>query len=85
VQKFLRFQFGWLRRRWLLTLCAAITTGAPGVATGQVKPISNPLAGNTAAIREGSSLFRTNCAPCHGLDAKGGGRGPDLTSGRWVH
>ena len=85
MQKFLRFQFACLHRWWLLTLCAALTTGAPGEATGQVKLISNPLAGNAAAIREGSSLFRTNCAPCHGLDAKGGGRGPDLTSGHWVH
>jgi cytochrome c oxidase cbb3-type subunit III len=36
-------------------------------------------------IKEGASLFRSNCSPCHGLNAKGGGRGPDLTSDRWVH
>jgi cytochrome c oxidase cbb3-type subunit 3 len=34
---------------------------------------------------EGASLFRANCAPCHGLNAMGGGKGPDLTSGRWAH
>jgi cytochrome c oxidase cbb3-type subunit 3 len=45
----------------------------------------NPLAGNPAAIQEGASLFRANCSPCHGLNAQGGGRGPDLTAGRWVH
>ncbi len=45
----------------------------------------NPVAGNPAAIREGASLFRANCSPCHGLNAQGGGRGPDLTAGRWVH
>lgn len=38
-----------------------------------------------ATIKEGTSLFRANCAPCHGLNARGGGRGPDLTSGRWTH
>src|ERR1700751_4811506 len=36
-------------------------------------------------VREGASLFRGNCSPCHGLNARGGGRGPDLTSGRWTH
>jgi cytochrome c oxidase cbb3-type subunit III len=46
---------------------------------------TNPLAGNLAAIAEGNSLFRGNCSPCHGLNARGGGRGPDLTSGRWTH
>jgi cytochrome c oxidase cbb3-type subunit III len=52
---------------------------------GQDKPISNPVAGNPAAIKEGASLFRSNCSPCHGAEARGGGRGPDLTGGRWVH
>jgi cytochrome c oxidase cbb3-type subunit 3 len=37
------------------------------------------------AVKEGASLFRGNCSPCHGLNARGGGRGPDLTSGRWTH
>lgn len=35
-------------------------------------------------IKEGASLFRANCALCHGLNAQGGVRGPDLTSGRWL-
>lgn len=46
---------------------------------------TNPLAGNAAAIAEGTSLFRANCSPCHGLNAQGGARGPDLTSGGWTH
>ena len=45
----------------------------------------NPLAGDPAEIKEGASLFRTDCSPCHGLNARGGGRGPDLTSGLWIH
>jgi cytochrome c oxidase cbb3-type subunit III len=43
------------------------------------------IASNPTEVKEGASLFRANCSPCHGLNARGGGRGPDLTSGRWVH
>ena len=54
-------------------------------AAAQEQPPSNPLAADPSAIKEGASLFRANCSPCHGLSAHGGGRGPDLTSGRWTH
>jgi cytochrome c oxidase cbb3-type subunit 3 len=47
--------------------------------------VTNPVAGNPHAIQEGASLFRANGSPCHGSNARGGGRGPDLTAGRWVH
>ena len=53
--------------------------------TPQNTQAANPVAGDPQAIRDGASLFRANCSPCHGLNAKGGGRGPDLTSGRWTH
>jgi cytochrome c oxidase cbb3-type subunit 3 len=53
-------------------------------AFGQQQP-KNPLSGDPAAIKEGASLFRANCSPCHGLNATGGGRGPDLRSGLWIH
>jgi cytochrome c oxidase cbb3-type subunit 3 len=39
----------------------------------------NPLAGDAKAAKAGESEFRINCALCHGLGARGGGRGPDLT------
>ena len=55
------------------------------VVEGQENAVTNPVAGNPAAIQEGASLFRANCSPCHGLNAQGGGRGPDLTAGHWVH
>jgi cytochrome c oxidase cbb3-type subunit 3 len=57
----------------------------PAPQATQEKPPSNPVAGDSSAIKEGASLFRSNCSPCHGLNARGGGRGPDLTSGRWTH
>src|SRR5512135_3518576 len=41
-------------------------------------PESNPLAGNDVAIQAGMGLFRSRCADCHGMDARGV-RGPDLT------
>ncbi len=56
----------------------------PGQAAHE-KTVANPVAVDTATIKEGASLFRANCSPCHGLNARGGGRGPDLTSGRWTH
>jgi cytochrome c oxidase cbb3-type subunit III len=49
------------------------------------KPTSNQVSGNPAAVQEGKSLFRSDCSPCHGLNAKGGSRGPDLTANRWTH
>jgi putative heme-binding domain-containing protein len=55
------------------------------LAKAQDKTLTNLVAGNPAAIQEGNSLFRANCSPCHGFNAQGGGRGPDLTAGRWVH
>ena len=39
----------------------------------------NPFAGDAKAAKIGESQFRANCAFCHGLGARGGGRGPDLT------
>ena len=70
------------RSTWIL---AALSVFFALNAHGQEKVVTNPVAGDPAAILEGASLFRGNCSPCHGLNAQGGGRGPDLTAGRWVH
>jgi cytochrome c oxidase cbb3-type subunit III len=74
-------------RSWMVdAICASILLGGGTLrGTAQEKVVTNPVAGNPAAIREGASLFRGNCSPCHGPNAQGGGRGPDLTAGRWVH
>ncbi len=43
----------------------------------------SPLrAQNPARVELGHKLFQKNCSACHGSEAKGG-RGPDLTTGRW--
>ena len=39
----------------------------------------NPFAGKPDAAKAGEFEFRINCAFCHGLGARGGGRGPDLS------
>lgn len=64
-------------------LLAGVIAFSDAQLNGQEK--RNPIAGDPAAIKEGASLFRTDCSPCHGLNARGGGRGPDLTSGLWIH
>jgi cytochrome c oxidase cbb3-type subunit 3 len=35
-------------------------------------------------VAAGAKTFRSNCAPCHGLNGQGG-RGPNLASGRFYH
>jgi putative heme-binding domain-containing protein len=71
----------------VLILVSAGSEPAQGVLpqAAEEKATANPLAGNAGANAEGKSLFRANCSPCHGLGARGGARGPDLTSGRWTH
>jgi cytochrome c oxidase cbb3-type subunit III len=66
-------------------MLATISVALVLAARSQEKAVTNPVGGNPRAIHEGASLFHANCSPCHGLNAKGGGRGPDLTAGRWVH
>jgi cytochrome c oxidase cbb3-type subunit III len=54
----------------------------PGSTTAQVK---NPFGGDPKAAKLGESQFRINCAFCHGLGARGGGRGPNLTRAQKKH
>src|SRR5438046_1709465 len=42
-------------------------------------------AGGANAAKAGEFEFRINCAFCHGLGARGGGRGPDLTHAQKRH
>jgi len=58
-----------------------------GAATALAGEDQNPLARDPRAAKLGEFQFRINCAFCHGLGARGGGRGPDLTraSKRYAH
>ena len=76
-------------RRWIVTrspspLLQALLV-ACSLAGAAQEPTKQTPDANAVAVKEGASLFRANCSPCHGLSARGGGRGPDLTSGRWTH
>src|SRR5213596_2514424 len=59
-----------------LTLAFGSPVGSPVLA--QDRPTANPLEGNADAIRAGMGQFRSRCADCHGVDARGV-RSPDLT------
>jgi cytochrome c oxidase cbb3-type subunit III len=56
-----------------------------GVNTALAAQQVNPFAGDAKASKAGEFQFRINCAFCHGLGARGGGRGPDLTRARKRH
>lgn len=64
---------------------AACTLSQRRYSAVEAQELKNPLAGDPKEIQEGAFLFRGNCALCHGLNARGGGRGPDLTRGVWTH
>src|SRR5579862_5689214 len=59
------------RQSWVV---AVVFLAATSLAQDQ-----NPLANDPKAAKAGEYEFRINCALCHGLGARGGGRGPDLT------
>ena len=59
-----------------LTMVCTLLLGMGARAQAEDK---NPMAGNPKAAKAGEYEFRINCALCHGLGARGGGRGPDLT------
>jgi cytochrome c oxidase cbb3-type subunit III len=62
-----------------LHLWAQVTT--PAVAD----QARNPFSGDPKAVTQGAVLFRQECVFCHGVGARGGMRGPDLTTGSWSH
>jgi putative heme-binding domain-containing protein len=74
-----------------LTLAAALAGGltlhlsAQPPQPASVEQTRNPLTGNAEAISKGAVLFRQECVFCHGVGARGGMRGPDLTTGSWTH
>jgi putative heme-binding domain-containing protein len=69
----------------LASIVATATTALSQVATPPAASKRNPLAGDPKAITQGAVLFRQECAYCHGVSARGGMRGPDLTTGSWTH
>src|SRR6266446_4672344 len=74
-------------RRWRLGFlfgCAVVVACAAAAVTVRAQE-KNPFSGDAKAAKVGESQFRANCAFCHGLGARGGGRGPDLTRAQKRH
>lgn len=46
---------------------------------------ATPQPADAVAKTQGAVLFRQECVFCHGVSARGGMRGPDLTTGAWSH
>ncbi len=66
------------RASWVTVVAAALAAMLLGAA-GSNAQTKNPYAGDAKMAKLGEFEFRANCAFCHGLGARGGGRGPDLT------
>lgn len=75
--------------RWIVPECCSLVLFALLAFALSVPPLfsqdKNPFAGDPQAAKLGASQFRANCAFCHGLGARGGGRGPDLTRAQKRH
>ena len=69
----------------IASIVATASTVFSQVVSPPAAPTRNPLAGDAKAITQGAVLFRQDCAYCHGVSARGGMRGPDLTTGSWTH
>ena len=73
------------RRRSFLLLFACALQVVFGTAVALRAQEKNPFSGDAKVAKLGESQFRANCAFCHGLGARGGGRGPDLTGAQKHH
>ena len=72
-------------RNLALRCCVLLSTVPLCLALSAAADDRNPLANDPKAAKAGEYEFRINCALCHGLGARGGGRGPDLTRARKKH
>jgi cytochrome c oxidase cbb3-type subunit 3 len=73
---------GFFRWSMLVLLLSALQSFSPAQLHGQ-GPLTPPAAGSSSLV-EGQRIFATNCAACHGLDARGGERGPDIANKKEV-
>ena len=64
-----------------VTLPLASQAGAPPAPQSPPQPVVT----DATAVTQGAVLFRQECVFCHGVSARGGMRGPDLTTGAWSH
>jgi mono/diheme cytochrome c family protein len=48
-------------------------------------PMTEPVASNLSNIERGHHFFANNCGICHGFNAQGGEKGPNLNTGQFRH
>lgn len=69
----------------VLSAAGIALAGLLVAAAGAGADDKNPFGGDAKVAKLGEYQFRINCAFCHGLNARGGGRGPDLTKAQKKH
>ena len=74
-----------LSLRWLCVLAGLVLLACCTSVSRLSAQEKNPYAGDARVAKLGEYQFRSNCAFCHGLGARGGGRGPDLTRAQKHH
>ena len=70
------------------TMNTAASPAAAQSGAAAAKPSASGLPAGVSAkmVAEGDSIFHNrSCRNCHGMDAKGGRGGPNLTSGDFMH
>jgi cytochrome c oxidase cbb3-type subunit 3 len=82
TQKLLKTSPTRRRSKPLQRIVLLLALATPAILFGQDQ---NPFTGGAKAAKAGEFQFRINCAFCHGLGARGGGRGPDLTRAQKRH
>jgi len=71
------------RHLWPLRCAVTVLLCALGSVFGQTALAQTSVARSKAASRpsnEGKAIFESACAGCHGLDGRGGERGPDIAT-----
>ena len=67
---------------WAPTLYLVAALALPAWAQESEAALTNPF-NSDADVAAGEKTFLSQCASCHGRDGRGGGGGPDLTTGRF--
>jgi cytochrome c oxidase cbb3-type subunit III len=65
----------WHRCGVIAHLCILLALGTPGALVAQDRASANPMGES-----QGSALFASNCAVCHGADGRGGEHAPDIAT-----
>jgi cytochrome c oxidase cbb3-type subunit 3 len=68
----------------LLSISSSFSFTAPVAAQSGTERVAVSQT-DAKTLAQGATLFRQECVFCHGVGARGGMRGPDLSTGSWAH